>query len=212
MILKNLSLTENLTVDFIDVFLRKLYPDNIFFRNKTIKDKKFGVFKPNFICDELKIIVEFRDAKHYMKSRIQLKDSITTVYFKELNYKIIEIPYFVQLTKEVIKILFDINLQGNLYKCSEHGFINGNMILPADFNSIGVNKFIDDSERFGDIIQTAIMDSLSKLTNERNEQYTVLPDLFYSNDIIDNFEISNDVDLDDTEKEIIEKNLTDMTV
>jgi hypothetical protein len=125
--------------------------------NKALKPYKF---RPDYVSTQHMIIVEFDGYLHYTKSKTILDDSNKDKIFSHLGYKIIRIPYFVQLDKRVMHKLFgDFVLDSFDYVDYPHGFIDSKAVLPADFCSLGVQRFKSDLERF-DFIRDEILKSL----------------------------------------------------
>ena len=96
---------------------------------------------------------------HYNQAKRQIFVNIKTEEYTKLGYKIVRIPYFVQIETKTIKHLFDLDYE---YKLEyPHGFIDSECLLPADFNYLGIQKFENDLLNF-DYIKHFIIDSLYK--------------------------------------------------
>lgn len=132
--------------------------------NKALKPHKF---RPDYVSNKHMIIVEFDGYLHYTKSKTVLDDLEKDKIFSDLGYTVIRIPYFVQLDRRVMNNLFG-NFVSNCYDYVDypHGFIDPKAVLPADFCSLGVQRFKSDLERF-DFIRDEILDSL-KMKNLRH--------------------------------------------
>lgn len=63
--------------------------------------------RPDYRCEKLKLIIEVDGLPHYQKPDVIRKDEDTTKKYEELGYKVVRIPYFIQLTNEVIYNMFD---------------------------------------------------------------------------------------------------------
>ena len=87
-----------------DKSIPKQFTNNISFRNR-----------PDYRSETLKMIVEFDGIHHYTNPDIIIKDIYNTNLYKKFGYKVIRIPYFIQLTKEAIKILFQKELHQELF-------------------------------------------------------------------------------------------------
>ncbi len=88
--------------------------------------------------------------------------------FTSLGYKVIEIPYFVQLSRDVIKHMFNIDL--DIEQTYPHGFIDKDAMLPLDFCCLGIERFESDLETFGFIKE----DILSSLRTKLKEKVKVI--------------------------------------
>ena len=67
----------------------------------------------NFMA--LKMIVEFDGMPHYTKAKNLLYDIEKTKFYEGLGYKVVRIPFFIQLTQKAIKTLFDIKIQEKMF-------------------------------------------------------------------------------------------------
>lgn len=130
-----------LTEHSLGDFLNAIYPNC-----EWVHDKRFQIvegeafkFRPDFCCHELKMCVEFDGADHYMKTNIIQADNKKDETLKSLGYKVIRIPYFVQLDSASIKYLFNLDVKFDYH--FKHGFISRNVTLPSSFCELGIWKF-----------------------------------------------------------------------
>lgn len=65
--------------------------------------------RPDYRSESLKLIVEFDGLPHYNNPETILKDKKNTELYKKLGYKVVRIPYFIQLTNKAVKTLFNVN-------------------------------------------------------------------------------------------------------
>lgn len=132
---------------------------------KRIKKQFRGrkLFRPDYRNEEESIIVEFDGIAHYQDSNVYFNDIMRQIYYEELGYKFIQIPYFIQPTKNVIKELFNINVKSDLTD-KQNGFntFNGklNKHLPSSFCESGIRRFISEFNRFDIETQNEIIDTL----------------------------------------------------
>lgn len=91
-----------------------------------------------------------------------------------MGYRIVRIPYCVQLSHDTIEHLFGVGI--DFEQVFPHGFIvDKNETLPADFCSLGYERFLRDIERFS-YIKDDIFASLHHKYNKYNgDWYRVLP-------------------------------------
>lgn len=90
------------------------YLEIIFPRCTWIHDKPFGrhggrmyKIRPDYLCDELKLIVEFDGVQHYKNPDVIIKDINNQSIYESFGYKVVRIPYFIQLTNAVVQLLFN---------------------------------------------------------------------------------------------------------
>lgn len=102
---------------------------------------------------DIKLIVEFDGYQHYNNSKTQRRDIQNNKKYFDLGYKVIRIPYFIQLTASVYKRLFidsgfDLGINYNrLVENFSHGFVDSKALSPIDFNIIGWNRFLYEMAR-----------------------------------------------------------------
>lgn len=156
-----------LTEENLGVFL------NIYFQQgKWIHDKSFiGRLRPDYRNEFYKMIVEFDGYAHYTTSKRILVDKKKDELYSKEGYRVIRIPYFIQLSKYTIKKLFNINI--NYEQQYPHGFIDNKCILPADFCYLGIRKFLNDLNNFSNIKDEIIESLKNKIIKLGNRQLVV---------------------------------------
>ena len=102
----------------LEDYLKVIYP-NI---KDWIHDKTLGKIngvsyrsRPDYRSEDLKLIIEFDGLPHYTNPDIIEKDSKNTYLYAGFGYKVVRIPYFIQLTKKAVETLFDINVSEDLF-------------------------------------------------------------------------------------------------
>lgn len=156
---KLLYLTESLLIEFIKLHLDS---ENIIC-NKKLPGCSINC-RPDYVNLDSNIIVEFDGYKHYNDAKTILRDRIKDKEFKNLGFKIIRWPYFIQLSSSSIKYYFNLDL--NYHQTYPHGFIDSKALLPADFNSLGVSRFYSELEDLPEDIKFEILDSLFILSTK----------------------------------------------
>jgi hypothetical protein len=102
----------------LEEYLKVIFPDT----NDWLHDKAIGEVngrryrkRPDYRSESLKIIIEFDGLQHYTNPDIIEKDIESTKLYIGFGYKVIRIPYFIQLTNKAVKTLFDINILQELF-------------------------------------------------------------------------------------------------
>jgi hypothetical protein len=127
--------------------LKVIFPDNEFVHDKPVPDSSNKRRRPDYRCDELMLIVEFDGISHYQNINIILSDIEKDKDYSSLGYRVLRIPYFVQLDKTTTYNIFGIALEEELYSYPQ-GFIDKKATLPASFCYNGLMKFEEDLKRF----------------------------------------------------------------
>lgn len=90
--------------DYLSVIFPEI-PENEWIHDKPIEGSGRRI-RPDYRCDLLKLIIEFDGVQHYQQPDTILKDYENQAFYESLNYKVVRIPYFIQLTNDVIRLLF----------------------------------------------------------------------------------------------------------
>lgn len=164
-------MNEYLTEQRLALVLKELFPQNTFIHDRTVPNSGTRR-RPDYRCDELMLIVEFDGDKHYKEvAKIKSEQQKDKTY-SEMGYRVVRIPYFIQISSETIKYFFDFDLNWN--QSYPHGFISENVILPCDYCELGIQKFLNDLNRF-DFIKNDIFESLKNKISALKDYELVLP-------------------------------------
>lgn len=101
----------------LEVYLSVIFPNRIWIHNKGcgVKNANGNIIRPDYRCEELKLIVEFDGLGHY-KDELKIKtDKLNTKQYEAAGYKVVRIPYFIQLTNKAIKTLFGIDVKEPMF-------------------------------------------------------------------------------------------------
>lgn len=148
----------------LGLFLAEAYKDKTIIKNKGIPENT-GI-RPDYLILEDKLIFEFNGPRHYTESKTVLKDVVRTKELEKHGYKVIEIPYFVQITCSYLYHLdifdndrFNEILKEHIFDPYLDGFIKAE-VLPADFCIAGYTRFLKELELFPEDIRESILLSL----------------------------------------------------
>ncbi len=141
----------------LDEYLKIIFPNT----NDWIHDKALGEVggvkyksRPDYRSEELKLIVEFDGLQHYTKPDIIEKDYRLTELYTNLGYKVVRIPYFIQLTNKAVKTLFNIDITEELFdeKYSSLGVKGFN--TPAYLCPAGLKRMAEEFKQFPEQYKT----------------------------------------------------------
>lgn len=126
---------------------------------------KYERFRPDARIESLGVVIEFNGPDHYRVPSVMLQDANKEVICKQLGYKVVQIPYFVQLNPETVKYYFDVeitdgcDLPSGFYSTSGKD-IDLNPYMPACFCSMGWNRFTYELKQLPEITRYEIINSL----------------------------------------------------
>jgi hypothetical protein len=140
-----------------------------------VHDKPFlGRKRPDYRNDELKLIVEFDGYAHYTTAKGVLDDVLKDELYTGSGYRVVRIPYFVQLSTETVKSLFDIDY--DFEQKYPPGFVDRKCVLPADFCTLGLKRFLCDFRKLPVSVRKSVLNSLYVKIGELGNSELVVPE------------------------------------
>ena len=133
----------------LDEYLKCIFPDI----NDWIHDKVTGLvdekgkkrkYRPDYRSEKLKMIIEFDGLDHYRSPDHCINDKNKEKFFRKNGYKVIRIPYFIQLTNKAVSCLFGRNIKEPLFdeKIPSLGIKSKN--TPAYLCNLGIKRMAED--------------------------------------------------------------------
>lgn len=141
-----------------------------------LKDEQGNYYKPDAHCVEEKIVVEvdgdsIGEYGHFSNEKVAQKDIKRDKFYRDLGYKVIAIPPYVQLDSEMIYHYFNIKHSKPLYKASTmHGFMHSKISLPANFSPSGLKRFEKDMQELPLNVRLYIVNTLKKRIRQVKEE------------------------------------------
>lgn len=165
-----------LTQGNLGIILSEIFSELTFIVDKSVPGSKNTRYRPDYRCESERVILEFDGDSHYCKANVILRDEEKDYDYKSLGYKIIRIPYFIQITTPVL--LYAFGKEITFEQRYRNGFIDSKAVLPADFCEMGISKFKHDLERF-EVHKQEILDSLKEKITTLGDIRRVLPSSLY---------------------------------
>ena len=104
--------------------------------------------RPDYRSEKLKLIIEFDGLQHYTKPDIIEKDIRVAERYASLGYKVVRIPYFIQLTKKAVKTLFDVEVSEELFSEEIPSLGIKGLNTPAYLCPAGVKRMAMEFKKF----------------------------------------------------------------
>ena len=132
----------------LNEYLKVIFPDI----DDWVHDKALGLTvndkvcrkRPDYRSEKLKMIVEFDGIQHYtMPDRIK-NDVLSTKFYESLGYKVVRIPYFIQLTNKAVKYFFNVDVKEPLFNENIHSMDKNDRNTPAFLCGAGVLRMIEE--------------------------------------------------------------------
>lgn len=118
-----------------------------------------------------KVAVEFDGDEHYRHSLKIKVDREKDGYARADGYRVVRVPYWVQLTTKTLRHYFDID--ANVVQDFPHGFIT-TKVFPASFCELGLQRFEGELDQLPVDVRDAVVKSLRERSAEHGIDY-VLP-------------------------------------
>lgn len=164
----------NLNRTGLDVYLKFIYPEV----TDWIHDKPLGRingkyyrYRPDYRSESKKLIVEFDGLPHYKNPDVIFGDRQKNEVYKSAGYKVVRIPYFIQLSNEAISVLFERTVDIPMFDECEYPSlgINGRN-TPAFLCPLGIYRMAADFLKFPNQLKI----NINQLISEQEPQLTGL--------------------------------------
>ena len=141
----------------LDEYLSAIYPGVGWIHDKIIKDSngdsiyvdgKVLRIRPDYRSEELHLIVEFDGIPHYTKPDVIARDITNTKLYEGLGYKVVRIPFFIQLTNRAVKTLFGVDVKISLFPEGVPSMGANEQNTPAYMCHWGLERMAREFKRF----------------------------------------------------------------
>ena len=139
----------------LDEYLKVIFPDTCdWVHDKTIPDAFVDGIRvrtrPDYRSESLKLIVEFDGLLHYQNPEKIVSDMKATRNYRLLGYRVVRIPYFLQLTEHAVERLFGVHDgSGVLFREGVPSFGLSWKNTPAYLCPLGVQRMAKEFLEFG---------------------------------------------------------------
>lgn len=167
----------HLTEGKLEGALNLAFPAGGWIRNKQIPNSGRR-FRPDFRNEHYKIVVEYDGDRHYTTARGAFNDWDKDTLYKSLGYKVLRIPYFIQVDQSVYSKLFvplgALN-QEFIFTDFPQGFVSDRCVLLADFCNSGLERFNYEMETTFRLQWVEVLKSLGKQHKDKKIWALVFP-------------------------------------
>jgi len=150
----------------LDEYLKVIFP-----KLEWVHDKTFGDghrIRPDYLCKKAKLIVEFDGLQHYTDPRVIEKDRRNQDIYEDYGYRVIRIPFFVQMTRKVVLELFGVDVGKDLCDPELPSMGTEFHNTPAYFCVRGLGRMATEMSRFEQQLDV----NLKHLIEEDNDKLT----------------------------------------
>ncbi|MEI6710975.1 MAG: DUF559 domain-containing protein [bacterium] len=135
----------------LEEYLKVIFPQT----NDWVHDKAIGEIngqnyrkRPDYRSESLQMIIEFDGLPHYTNPDIIEKDIESTKLYESFGYKVVRIPYFIQLTNKAVKTMFDTKVLEELFDEKIPSLSAFGRNSPAYLCPAGVKRMADEFRKF----------------------------------------------------------------
>jgi hypothetical protein len=143
----------------LEDYLKVIFPNiDDWIHNKALGIVNGALYRsrPDYRSEKLKLIIEFDGVQHYTMPDIIEKDLKNTEIYTNLGYKVVRIPYFIQLTNKAVKTLFDVDVSEELFDETISSLGTKGRNAPAYLCPAGVKRMAGEFKKFPEQYKTNI--------------------------------------------------------
>ena len=132
-----------------DEYVKVIFPNvTDWIHDKVISGVK-RKFRPDWRSESLKLIVEFDGLQHYQSPTEILKDQDRIEFYESLGYKVVRIPFFIQLSNSAVETLFGIKVIERLFNEDKYPSMNvKEKCTPAFMCPAGIERMAKELSLF----------------------------------------------------------------
>lgn len=104
--------------------------------------------RPDYRSESLNLIVEFDGIRHYSKPYQIKRDIENTKIYESLGYKVVRIPFFIQLSNKAIKTLFGVTMKEKMFDENIVSIDIESYNTPAFLCGAGIKRMKEDFKKF----------------------------------------------------------------
>lgn len=161
----------------LEEYLEVIFPEV----KDWIHDKTTGIYldgkkfkgRPDYRSEKLKMIVEFDGLPHYKNPDVIINDEIKNTIYEEAGYKVIRIPYFIQLSNDVVEKLFGVKIKAELFDEKIPSLRLNSRNTPAYLCPMGIRRMAIDFANISmhqyNINITALLKEVKEKAKKDNE-------------------------------------------
>lgn len=152
-------------------------------------ERQFKINGTRYKCDMIfehegkKYAVEFDGDSHFIDIAVMDRDITKTNFLWNMGYRVIRIPYFIQLDDYTFDMFFRFEYPESLPEVYPHGFIDKRAKTPAYFSSRGMDNFLKimwyTSEKYNYVFSEIISSMVSHPKGEKDFSYVIPKNLGY---------------------------------
>lgn len=193
----------------LEEYLAVIFPNKEWIYNKTcgVRNAAGNLIRPDYRCEELKLIIEVDGTTHYRYDEKIKTDIVNTKLYENAGYKVVRIPYFIQLSNKAIQTLFGVYVPEPMFDEKVPSMGPKGKNSPATLCELGIKRmareFLAFPEQYEANIKTLRLNPETTGAYELEKEYNSLKQstkvLYHAS--IKPYRIGSTISIDDFEGE-----------
>ena len=170
----------------LEVYLKAIFPEvNDWVHDKSVPNLidlagNRTTIRPDYRSETLKLIVEFDGLPHYTNPENILDDYRKSQIYENAGYKVVRIPYFIQLSNDVVKQMFGVEVSEPLFDASVPSIGVKGRNTPAYLCLPGIRRMAKEFAKYPEQYKVNI-DHLRKSDPDNFTEHRFLSELVENN-------------------------------
>lgn len=167
----------------LDEYLAVIFPNTHDWVHDSPIEGTNSKRRPDYRSESLRLIVEFDGIQHYTMPSNIIRDIENSVFYENLGYKVVRIPYFIQLSNKAVKTLFGVDVKEQLFDENIPSLGPKGRDAPAYLCGAGIERMAKEFKRFPEQYK-ANLKALKDANDEFNTGVSLLEECYqrYSSD------------------------------
>lgn len=166
----------------LEEYLAIIFPDV----DDWVHDKTTGLLKPNgkkslirpdYRSEQLKMIVEYDGLPHYSSPDQWERDKRNQSFYESYGYKVVRVPYFIQLTNAAVERLFGVKVDEPLFDGNVPSIGPKGNNTPAYLCPSGIRRMASEFAKFPDQYRIN-MDFMKSVDDYSKTEYKLLEESY----------------------------------
>lgn len=153
----------------LEEYLKVIFPGIKWINNESfVKGRQI---RPDYRSESLNLIIEFDGLEHYTKPKRIIEDNENQrIYEEQEHYKVVRVPYFIQLTNKVVKQMLGVEVPQTLFPEEKPSFTRSCIedkypYSPTFLCPAGLKRMAEDFLKYPEQYETNLK-ALKELNND----------------------------------------------
>jgi hypothetical protein len=157
----------------LEEYLAVIFPNKEWIHNKScgVRNVAGHLIRPDYRFEELKLIIEVDGTTHYRYEEKIKTDVVNSKLYENAGYKVVRIPYFIQLSNNAIRTLFGVDVQEPMFDETVPSMGPKGKNTPATICELGIKRMAREFLAFPEQYETNVKALKSVKDSEKTGVY-----------------------------------------